>query len=608
MQQLLARLGIGWATLVLMVIAVSLAIPTVSSSRFAGEVALGAWIVTAALGNVVVLGRAASGPVLARAVEWIEARLTMPDGAGDPRRWDRALPWVLGAWVLAVSASLSWFVFEGVPHIDDSVAYLFQAKTLALGRISVPLPPDSASFAVQHLVQADGAWFSKYSPGWPALLSLGVLARVPWIINPVLGGAAIVLAHVLVRRVYDRGTANVVALLLAVSPWLITSSSGMMSHPATLACALLALVAIEQQRGQRVGWWSVAAGASLGLLYLVRPPDAAALGVVAALWGWGLWGQRLSIGSLAVIAAVAIGVAALSLPYNAALTGNPLLAPHRMWSILIFGPDVDVFGFGANVGIPDWRDHDPLPGHGLADVVINTNRNLVLLSSELFGWAIGSLWLLLPALGLRREWRRADGLMVAVIVAVGLIYTAYWYPGGPDFGPRFWYLMIVPLVVFTARGALEMASQVQRTTGARHAGRAVGAVIVAASLTAVLAGIPWRAIAKYHRYREIGGDVRSLSSGGRLSNALVFVRSGMRADYQAAFNFISPTLDDAAPVFALDAGPTHRGKVLQRYPDRPVWIIGRPADGSPRLVILGGPFPPGTDPASGMQPLQSSMR
>jgi hypothetical protein len=328
----------------------------------------------------------------------------------------------------------------------------------------------------------------------------------------------------------------------------------------------------------------------------VRPPDAAALGVVAALWAWGLWGRRLSSGSLAAIAVVALGVASLSLPYNAILTGDPLLPPHRLWSDVSFGPGIDRFGFGPDVGIPLWRDHDPLPGHGPFDVALNINKNLFLLSTELYGWAAGSLWLLLLGLVARRSWQRPDGVMLAVILAVGLLHVAYWYPGGPDYGPRFWYLMIVPLAVFTVQGTIVLAGWLEASTGGRVDGRRVAAGLVLASVVAASAGLPWRATEKYHRYREIGSELRHVSSGTRWRNALVFVDATDRADYQAAFNFLSPLLDDENPVFAMNAGQEHRAAVLRRFADRPVWIVSRATDGSARLVVRGGPYPPGDDP------------
>ena len=49
-----------------------------------------------------------------------------------------------------------------------------------------------------------------------------------------------------------------------------------------------------------------------------------------------------------------------------------------------------------------------------------------------------------------------------VIVAAALLasYTLYWYHGGNDYGPRYWYLTILPLVWFTVQGATRMRGRV----------------------------------------------------------------------------------------------------------------------------------------------------
>src|SRR5262245_30054222 len=78
---------------------------------------------------------------------------------------------------MAMSALVSRTVFERLPDLEDEVAYLFQAKTYARGELVIPSPQPSRSFWQPFVVdyQATGNRFSKYSPGWPALLTLGVL-------------------------------------------------------------------------------------------------------------------------------------------------------------------------------------------------------------------------------------------------------------------------------------------------------------------------------------------------------------------------------------------------------------------------------------------------
>ncbi|MBZ0287821.1 MAG: hypothetical protein K8I30_09420, partial [Anaerolineae bacterium] len=51
--------------------------------------------------------------------------------------------WIVLALVLfsaAMSALVSRTVFEHLPHLEDEVAYLFQAKTYAGGELVVPTP------------------------------------------------------------------------------------------------------------------------------------------------------------------------------------------------------------------------------------------------------------------------------------------------------------------------------------------------------------------------------------------------------------------------------------------------------------------------------------
>ena len=47
---------------------------------------------------------------------------------------------------------------------------------------------------------------------------------------------------------------------------------------------------------------------------------------------------------------------------------------------------------------------------------------------------------------------RDDRLMIAVIAAVFIAHFFYYFSGGPDFGARYWFLMLIPLGALTARG------------------------------------------------------------------------------------------------------------------------------------------------------------
>lgn len=592
----------------LMVIAVlaaaSLAVPTVSVSRSLGEVVLAGGLAVVATLNLVIAVLMVPEAAISRAQAWVDDRVTLRPGTDRVRRWDLRLPLVVALWVTIVAAGVNYAVLERLPHIEDGVSYLFQAKYFAAGRLFLPPPPDAESFRMDLTLVAGGKWYGYAFPGWPLLLSLGVLAGVPWLVNPILGGMTILLGHGLIRRRYDRGTANASVLMLAVSPWLIFMSAEFMTHPLTAVLALLAMLAFDRASGRTHEWgrwarWAMTAGLATGALVLTRTVDAALL--VAAIAIATLLAGRLKRAMPAAIVAGLLTAAAggLLLVYNKALTGRATYPPHLAWADGRWGPGVDRFGFGHDVGIRAWPNLDPLPGHGLPDVVLNANKNLFMTNVELFGWPTGSLIFIWLAFGLGR-WRAGDALMLALSASFALGYSAYWFSGGPDLGPRYWYPLIMPFAALTARGAHMLVERLEEQKTLDHAGARIGALILAASVSAAVATVPWRAVTKHYRYRGITGEVRALAASHRFGHALVFIRSSdTRRDYQSAFSLNPPTLDDPATIYARDAGPAHRAAVVAHFPDRPVWVIGRNRDNAqapPRFEVIAGPLAPGTVP------------
>ena len=96
----------------------------------------------------------------------------------------------------AIATHVAIHVLERAPHVQDSVTYLFQAQTLARGRLTAPAPPLAEAEATPHFAQEfllvrHGRWFGKYTPGYPMLLALGVLVRAPWLVNPLLAALAV---------------------------------------------------------------------------------------------------------------------------------------------------------------------------------------------------------------------------------------------------------------------------------------------------------------------------------------------------------------------------------------------------------------------------------
>lgn len=554
----------------------------------ASKVALGLLIFGAGGLNLVLAVAAIPSGAWEKATAWWKE---------SDRRW---LPGACAVWVILASSLLAWFVFERLPHVPDEVAYLFHAKYFAAGRLYLPMPPEPAAFSCSLMLFDGPRWFSAQLPGWPLVLALGAWAGVPWLVNPLLGGLAILLAHSLVRRLYGNGVADGTILLLACSPWLLYMSASLFGHPVSLVFALAGLLGVERVRKTGSLGGALAAGVCFGMLAAVRPIEALALATVAGIWWLSAGWKRIRIAALAVTMISGVGLVGLQLAYNQMLTGDPFYFPFEKIFDQAAYPGSNRVGFGADVGNLGWEQLDPLPGHGPIDVIVNTNHNLYMVNFDLFGWACGSLlfvfWLL-------KEGRnRRDQLMWALLLAIWLGLSPYWFSGGPDIGARYWYQMIVPLAVLTVRGAQEFAERWGRNSGGAKegSGSKVWAFVALACMVALVNVMPWRAADKYRSYRGVRGDVRRLEQQYHFGRSLVFIRGEkprlpwLSSTYASALALNPLTLDRNAPgpIYVRDLGPASRQRLQSYYADRPVWILAGPQLTGDRFQVLEGPLPP----------------
>ena len=484
-----------------------------------------------------------------------------------------------GLLALLVLAGCAWVaseLHERIPHVQDSVAYLFQARTFALGRLSAPLPPVPAAFEHEFILMRDGAWFSKYPPGYPALLALGVLTGAPWLVSPVLAALTIGLLFLLGRALYGGGAALLAALVLAVSPFFVFMSGSMMSHPAGLFLTTLALLLVVKASHSDSTWAPLAAGVALGWLFASRQLTGLAVALPAVAW---LAVVRMRQGrSLSPLAALGLGwswpVISL-LAYNRSLTGNPLLNPFELWW------DFDRLGFGPEVGMHG--------GHDLGRGLWNTYANLSLLEQYLFGWPmyLTLTFALLPFVTGRT--RPGDWLCAGVALSLIAAYVFYW-ADGIMFGPRYFYEASGALALLTARGviaAAETASGSARSLLRRRSPPgslplylALVAALIAGNL---LAFLPLQAT--YQRgYNFVSGERLALVEAAGLRQALVLVPTSEWFawwEYGSVFSANDPLLRNSV-IFGRDLGPSTNRRTLAAFPDRVPYLLH---DG--RLIRLG---------------------
>ena len=553
---------------------------------YAGELLFASFVQLIQLGNILLVAGSLSSAALGAIGDFVERHFGPPGGEpSEPAGPDR-LVWALAAGVTLAAVALALFAYQRHPHIPDEVVYLYHARYFAAGQLAMPLPAAPDAFSVDLMMYQPTRWFSPVPPGWPAILAVGAFFGVPWLVNPILGGANILLAHSFLREIYPRRTARLAVVLLAASPWHLFMAMNFMTHTATLSCALAAALAVARLRRDPRLRWAALGGVCLGLVSLIRPLDGVAMALLLGVWSLGARGRRLRLAPSAALTLSTLLAASVVFPYNRALTGSARVFPLLQYTDTLYGVGTNALGFGANRGL-GWPGMDPFPGHGPIDVAVNSNLNLFQTNVELLGWATGSLLLLTLFVATGRLRRQDWWLLAAIGLIIGL-HALYWFSGGPDFGARYWYLMIVPCVALTARGLEHLESLAERHVPG--AGRRVMAAAGILMASGVLLFIPWRAADKYFHYRGMRPDLRRLASDPAFGDAIVLVRGRRFPDYASAtaYNPIDPASHQ--PLFAWDRGPEIRRELVHAFAGRRFWIVNGPSLARDGYAMLAGPL------------------
>lgn len=496
---------------------------------------------------------------------------------------------VLACAVFLTTACLSWFLYANHPHIPDEVVYTLHARYFAAGMLTLPEPPVPRAFDIDLMMLDHGRWFSPVAPGWPAILAIGTAFGCRWLINPLLAGLNVWLSWKLISEVYPLRTSRAATILLCCSPWFLFMSMNFMTHTALMTTVTVALLGIARAARTESWLWLVGAGAAIGYACLIRPLDGLIGGVLTGMFALFFPDKRLKWSQLTVFVAAAILVAGVVLIYNAQLTGSAFQYPIMEYMDRTYHPGSNSLGFGANRGV-GWA-LDAYPGHTPFEAVLNALLNGFSVNVELHGWGIGSLWAIALAAWSSRRYPADKACCVAIATVLGF-YSLYYYHGGPEFGARYWYQMLLPLVVLSVRGIEQMESL-------GDSDRVLAGAILLTSLTIVIY-LPWRMLDKYPHFLGMRPDVRQLAQEFKFGRSLVLIRGDRHPDYASAAIYnpldLRPESSENVPIYAWDRDEAVHQQLLSTYADRPVWVLDGPTRTGSGFKVVQGPAAVRHDP------------
>lgn len=479
--------------------------------------------------------------------------------------------------------------YQAQPHILDASAYVMQAKIFASGWFSAPVPSNLDAFQGPFMVARNGHWFAQYPPGTSLLLAVGYLARLPWLIEPLLGALTLWGLYRLGRAWYGHMTAWLAVFLGALSPFYMYLAAAYLSHvPALFFEVYFLLFLVRYVRRLRARDLLLAALCWSGLLF-TRELSAALVGVTApALIGIfyrrRLWRerQRVTVGVLAALG-VALASCVAYLLYNYIQTGVALLTPRALFS------PADHLGFGTGIGF--------YGQHTVAAGLVNLDELLTSLSIDLYGWPFYLTLALIPLafVGARAR-RRWDVFCLALAVILAAAQVAYFYHG-IYLGPRYLFDTLPFLLLLTARGITNVPVLLARL-GRGILPRAGSALLGSAARVAVVGAVAALLLCNvlYYLPRQLTlhANFSGLPATQRVDVGAIYrlhpANAVILTDDWYVYNYVLWPLNDPAldgPTLYAYAGSSDAISTLQReYPERRFYTLVVAPDGGVSLERL----------------------
>lgn len=446
-------------------------------------------------------------------------------------------------------------VYKQTEITDDEITYDFQAKLLLQGKLYTQAP-DFQSFKNVFTVSED-KFTGKYPPGTPAIIALGMLFGDRYLFLILMSSLTLVLIYAASKNFYSKSDGVLAAILMLFSPYFVLMSSTRLSHSVsaffiTLFIYIFSIIYTQGSDNKNKVLFlflALLAGFSAGFAFLTRTMTAPAMLMPFAVYimidtikskGKGVFLLFLMLAGFLIMLSI-------NLIYNKAISGELFLFPQHFMK-------TDFVGFVDEYG------HTPVKA--IFNTIINSIRAGVMMYS--FPLVIALIIALLVMKG-KNKW---DLLLLASILTLPIAYSLYWVQGVYDAGPTYYYEMIIPIVILSARSISRIKSWlVERFPN--YSAIIMNFVLVSILFTLVSV-LPERLSRIEQLTKEIREPYEKIEQSG-INNAIVFMMSLPSKGWMYNQRMPSPDFNDGI-MYCRVFDTKSINKVFDSFPNRTFYL------------------------------------